>query len=91
MFYLDQYLENDNEFLLMTRQINSNSNWTFIAPNLPYSKGTLRRNKTKTVNQFQYPGTEKSPRTENCEPSRIFERESEESCNIYKVSSFFRN
>ena len=39
----------------------SNSNWTFIALNLPYSKGILRRNKTKTVNQFQYPGTEKSP------------------------------
>ena len=31
--------------------------------NLPYSKGTLRCNKTKTVNQFQYPGTEKSPST----------------------------
>ena len=27
--------------------------------NLPYSKETLRYNKTKTVNQFQYPGTEK--------------------------------
>ena len=40
-----------------------NSNWTFIALNLPYSKGTLRCNKTKTVNQFQYPGTEKSPST----------------------------
>ena len=36
-----------------------NSNCTFIALNLSYSKGTLRRNKTKTVNQFQYPGTEK--------------------------------
>ena len=35
----------------------SNSNWTFTALNLPYSKGTLRRNKTKTVNPFQYPGT----------------------------------
>ena len=42
---------------------NSNSNWTFIALNLPYLKGTLRCNKTKTVNQFQYPGTEKSPST----------------------------
>ena len=28
---------------------------------LPYSKGTLRHNKTKTVNQFQYLGTEKRP------------------------------
>ena len=42
---------------------NSNSNWTFIGLNLPYSKGTLRRNKTKTVNQFQYPWTKKSPST----------------------------
>ena len=32
-----------------------------MALNLPYSKGTQRRNKTKTVNQFQYPGTEKRP------------------------------
>ena len=39
---------------------NSNSNWTFIALNLPNRKGTLGRNKTKTVNQFQCPGTEKS-------------------------------
>ena len=29
--------------------LNSNSNWTFIALNLPNSKGTLRHNKTKTV------------------------------------------
>ena len=42
---------------------NSNSNWTFIALNFSYSKGTLRHNKTKKVNQFQYPGTEKSPGT----------------------------
>ena len=41
----------------------SNSNWTFIALNLPYSKGILKHNKTKTANQFQYPGTEKSPST----------------------------
>ena len=39
---------------------NSNSNWTFIALNLPNRNGTLRRNKTKTVNQSQCPGTEKS-------------------------------
>ena len=39
---------------------NSNSNWTFIELNLPNRKGTLRRNKTKTVNQSQCPGTEKS-------------------------------
>ena len=37
-------------------QTNSNYNWTFIALNLPYSKGTLRPKKTKTV---KYPGTEK--------------------------------
>ena len=42
---------------------NSTSNWTFIALNIPYLKGTLRRNKTKTVNQFQYPGTGNSPST----------------------------
>ena len=42
---------------------NSNSNWTFIALDLPYSKGTLWCHKTKTVNQFQYPGTEKRPST----------------------------
>ena len=40
----------------------NNSNWTFIVLN-PYSKGTLRQNKTKTVNQFHYPETEKSPST----------------------------
>ena len=39
--------------------VNSNTNWTFMAVNLPYSKGTLRCNKTKAVNQFQNPGTEK--------------------------------
>ena len=39
---------------------NSNSNWIFIALNPPNRKGTLRRNKTKTVNQSQCPGTEKS-------------------------------
>ena len=44
-------------------ELYSNSNWIFIALNLPYSKGTLRHNKTKTVNQFQYPGTEKGPST----------------------------
>ena len=41
----------------------SNSNWTFIALNLPNSKGTLRCNKTKTVNQSQCPRTEKSSST----------------------------
>ena len=38
-----------------------NSNWTFIVLNLPNTKRTLGRNKKKqkkTVNQFQYPGTE---------------------------------
>ena len=46
-------------YRLFTGLLYSNSTWTFIALNLPYSKGTLRHNKTKAVNQFQYPGTEK--------------------------------
>ena len=44
-------------------EYNSNSNWTLKALNLPYSKGTLRHNKTKKVNQFQYPGTERRSST----------------------------
>ena len=35
--------------------VNSDSSGLFIGLNLPYSKGTLRRNETITVNQFQYP------------------------------------
>ena len=39
--------------------LNSNSNWIFIAFNLHCINNTLRCNRAKTVNQFQYPGTEK--------------------------------
>ena len=35
-----------NHFNHRLSQYNSNSNWTFIVLNLPYSKGTLSRNKT---------------------------------------------
>ena len=35
-----------------------NSNWTFIALNLPFTKG-LRFNISKTVNQYLYRGTER--------------------------------
>ena len=31
---------------------NFHSNWTFIAPNVPLSKGALRSNRTKTVKLF---------------------------------------
>ena len=34
-------------YLIVT---NSNCNWTFIVLNLPYSMGTVRHNKTKSVN-----------------------------------------
>ena len=33
--------------------VNSNSNWTCVVLNLPYSKETLKRNITKTVNSIQ--------------------------------------
>ena len=39
--------------------LTSNSNWTFITLNLPYLKGTLRRNKTKTLN-FSIQGVKKA-------------------------------
>ena len=65
--YKDQLLlitwGSNSSFVLREVAFHSNSNWTFIALNLPYSKGTLRCNKTKAVNQFQYPGTEKRPST----------------------------
>ena len=35
------------------KYITTNTNWTFIGLNLPYLKGILRRNKTKTINKFQ--------------------------------------
>ena len=38
---------------------NSNSNWTFIALNLPNSKGTLRCNKTKNSQQISISGDRK--------------------------------
>ena len=34
----------------------TNSNWTFFALTLPNPKGTLRRNKTKTVNNLNDQG-----------------------------------
>ena len=43
----------------------SNSNWTFIVLNLPYLKGTLRRNKTKKVNKFKYQRHKKPNTTGN--------------------------
>ena len=47
--------------LFFKRLINSkyNSNWTFIVLNPPYSKRLLGLTEPKTVNQFQYPGTER--------------------------------
>ena len=46
-------------FVLTEGAFHSNFNWTFIACNIPYSKGIITCNKTKAVNQFQYPGIEK--------------------------------
>ena len=44
--------------------MNSNSTWTFIVLNLPNSKGTLRRNKTKKqLNNLNILGPEKSSST----------------------------
>ena len=34
----------------------SNYNWTFIELNVQLSKGTLRRNRAKTIKLIQYPG-----------------------------------
>ena len=42
-----------------------NSNRTFIVLNLPFSKGILMQDITKTVNQSQYPGTEKRSNMDN--------------------------
>ena len=49
--------------LFKARTVNSNSNWTLIRLNLPYSKGSLRRNKTKTVNQISVSRDRKRPST----------------------------
>ena len=52
--YSDAYKELCISILFVVS--NSNSNWTFIALNPPNSKGTLRRNKTKTVNNLNDQG-----------------------------------
>ena len=53
-------------FIPFVFQQDSNSDWTFIVLNLPFTKRTPRSNRTKKVNQFQCPGTEKrSSTTEN--------------------------